>query len=105
MHISLCNNSNLKQWGALMKTIFLVVPFIGQKQSKNVKASIRPTAEPAFQCYSRNDAENRARRVAERDKYVGAIAVVQKYDKDSDELGKYEEIARFGMVPQAMMLE
>lgn len=82
-----------------METAYLVVPFIGEK-SKGKKGLVEPKAEPTFQCYSRDDAEQRARRVSERDKYVGALAVAQEYDKETGELGKFEEIARFGMVPE-----
>ena len=82
-----------------METAYLVVPFIGEK-SKSKKGLIEPKAEPTFQCYSRDDATQRARRVSERDKYVGAMAVAQEYDKETGELGKFEEIARFGMVPE-----
>ena len=82
-----------------MKTTYIAQAFA--YEIKKGKATTKLLTEPPIEFKSADQAIARAERMAGvKD---GAIAIAQQYDEDSGEVGDFEILARFGVLPQGLV--
>ena len=83
-----------------MKTIFVILAFIYQKQSGKREL----IAEPAVTCVNADEAIKRAERMSSNK--AGVIAVSQETAEDEFCVcGKSVELIRFGLIPDGLLTE
>ena len=80
-----------------METGYVVIAF--SEQAKKGKGATIPPQQ--YKCTSESDAISRAGRLAAS--FIGVVAVSQKYDPKSGELGEATIIAEHGQIPEGII--
>ena len=80
-----------------METGYVVIAF--SEQAKKGKGATIPPQQ--YKCSSESDAISRAGRLAAS--FIGVVAVSQKYDPKSGELGEATIIAEHGLIPEGII--
>ena len=84
-----------------MKTYCFTQTFSYQKTGKN--GALKLTPDQPTNCSSREEAMNKAERLA--DKRDGVIAAMQEFDESSSEYGQFTVLAKYGNIPSGALRE